>query len=67
MIEVTTPGRLDVELVRKAALAGDFDLSGQSFLRRVLSDEWESFGGPFQEFLAEHGLSSHMWLTARKP
>ncbi len=67
VIELTTPGRLDAELVRKAALAGDFDLSGQSFLRRVLLDEWESLGGPFQEFLAEQGLSSHMWLTARKP
>lgn len=67
VIEVTTPGRLDAELVRKAVLAGDFDLSGQCFLRRVLRDEWERLGGPFQEFLAEHGLSSHMWLTARKP
>ena len=67
VIEVTTPGRLDAELVRKAVLAGDFDLSGQCFLRRVLRDEWERLGGPFQEFLAQNGLSSHMWLMARKP
>ena len=46
---------------------GDFELSGQCFLRRLLLDDWERLGGPFQEFLAEHGLSSHMWLMARKP
>lgn len=66
-ISVTTPGRLDAEIVREAALAGGLDLSEQPFLRRVLIDEWEDLGWPFQRFLAETGLSSHMWVTARRP
>jgi len=66
VLEVTTPGRLDAEFVREAALRGDLDLSGQPLLRRVLVDEWERLGGPFQRFLAEAGLSSHMWLVARR-
>ncbi len=66
VLEVATPGRLDAEFVRQAALEGRFDLSGDPFLKRVLVDEWERLGWPFQQFLAEHGLSSHMWLAARK-
>ena len=64
-ISVSTPGRLDAEIVREAALKGDADLSNQPFLRRVLIDEWERLGWPFQKFLANQGLSSHMWVTAR--
>jgi 2-polyprenyl-3-methyl-5-hydroxy-6-metoxy-1,4-benzoquinol methylase len=29
-------------------------------------DEWERLGWPFQQFLAENGLSSHMWMAARR-
>ena len=67
VLEVTTPGRLDAELVRKKVLAGQFALEGNEFLRRVLLDEWDDLGGPFQTFLAGNGLSSHMWAAARKP
>jgi 2-polyprenyl-6-hydroxyphenyl methylase/3-demethylubiquinone-9 3-methyltransferase len=59
-----TPGRLDAEFVRDAALRGDVTLD--PFLNRVLLDEWDSLGWPFQQFLAERGLSSHMWLAARR-
>jgi 2-polyprenyl-3-methyl-5-hydroxy-6-metoxy-1,4-benzoquinol methylase len=67
VLEATTPGELDAELVRKAALAGEVDLSSQPFLQRVLLDEWETLGGPFQRFLAQNGLSTHMWVVAQKP
>ena len=66
VLEVSTPGRLDAELVRDGVLKGEFDLSGQPFLQRILIDEWERMGWPFQQFLANHGLSSHMWLAARR-
>jgi SAM-dependent methyltransferase len=66
VLEVQTPGKLDAELVRKKVLAGEFDLSGQPFLKQVLLDEWESTGAAFQDFLAANKLSSHMWLVARK-
>ncbi len=65
VLEVLTPGKLDTDLVRKAALAGRIDLTGQPFLHRVLIEEWESVGGVFQDFLAANGLSSHMWVVAQ--
>ena len=63
-LETLTPGRLDAELVRRKALTGDYDLDRSPFLRRVLVDDWERLGDPFQDFLAANGLSSHMWLVA---
>lgn len=66
VLEVTTPGRLDAEFVREAVLAGEYGLAGQPLLQRVLVDEWERLGEPFQQFLAANGLSSHMWLAARR-
>jgi SAM-dependent methyltransferase len=66
VLEVSTPGRLDAEFVRTAILEGKFDVSGNPFLKRVLVDEWDRLGWNFQQFLAANGLSSHMWLAARK-
>jgi SAM-dependent methyltransferase len=66
VLEVTTPGRLDAEFVRMAIQDGTFDISHDPFLKRILIDEWERLGWPFQQFLAENGLSSHMWLVACK-
>lgn len=65
-VEVTTPGRLDAELVRARALDGSYEVTSP-LLRRVLVEEWDRLSGPFQDFLADHKLSSHMWLVARKP
>jgi len=66
VLEVLTPGKLDAELVRKKALKGEFDISKHPFLQTVLIDEWQRAGKAFQTFLADNGLSSHMWLVARK-
>ena len=65
-LETSTPGRLDAELVRKKALSGDWS-TASPFLQRVLLDDWERLGPPFQDYLAANNLSSHMWLVARKP
>ena len=51
--------------MRKKALAGELD-AASPFLQRVLIDEWDRLGEPFQDFLAAHGLSSNMWLVARR-
>ena len=64
VLTVQTPGRLDAEFVREAALKGEVRLD--PFLHRVLVEEWERLGWPFQMFLAEQRLSSHMWLAARR-
>jgi 2-polyprenyl-3-methyl-5-hydroxy-6-metoxy-1,4-benzoquinol methylase len=66
VIESLTPGKLDAELVRKKVLGGEASLAGQPFLERLLLEEWDRVGTAFQSFLADHGLSSHMWLVARK-
>lgn len=66
VLEAVTPGRLDVELVREAALDGSLDLSGQPFLRQVLVDEFDRLGRPFQQFLADNGLSGNMRVVACK-
>lgn len=66
ILEVETPGRLDAEFVREAALSEKFDLTDQPFLHRILIDEWDRLGRPFQRFLAENSLSSHMWMAARR-
>ena len=64
ILECQTPGRLDAELVRKKILSGDFDVSEQPFLKRLLIEDWETIGQQFQVFLSKNNLSSHMWVVA---
>jgi len=66
VLEALTPGELDAELVRKKIIAGEMELTGQPFLQRVLIDEWDRLGPAFQKFVADSGLSSHMWIVARQ-
>jgi 2-polyprenyl-3-methyl-5-hydroxy-6-metoxy-1,4-benzoquinol methylase/ribosomal protein S27E len=67
ILENFTPGQLDADLVRNKILSGEFDVSKQPFLKKVLIDDWKHLGSPFQEFLVRQGLSSNMWIVARKP
>jgi 2-polyprenyl-3-methyl-5-hydroxy-6-metoxy-1,4-benzoquinol methylase len=66
VLDVSTPGKLDAELVRQEIIKGMFDISSMPFLKRVLIDEWDQLGEPFQNFIATNNMSSHMWLVARK-
>ena len=65
VIEKSTPGKLDAELVRKSILNEEFDVSKQPFLKRILIDEWEIYKETFQKFLADNLLSSHLWIIAK--
>ncbi len=65
VLEISTPGQLDAEIVRKKVIEGKASLAGQPFLEEILMRRWDELGGPFQRFLAEHRLSSHMWTVAR--
>jgi 2-polyprenyl-3-methyl-5-hydroxy-6-metoxy-1,4-benzoquinol methylase len=67
ILESFTPGRLDADLVRNKILAGEFDVTKQPFLKKVLIDDWGDLGGAFQDFLTQQGMSSNMWIVARKP
>jgi hypothetical protein len=37
-----------------------------AFLQRVLVSEWDWLEWLFQMFPSQHGLLSHVWLTARR-
>jgi SAM-dependent methyltransferase len=67
VLESFTPGKLDADLVRNKILSGEFDVSDQPFLKKVLIDDWARVGSSFQQFLVDQGMSSNMWLVARKP
>lgn len=66
VLEISTPGELDAELVRNKVLDGSFCLDDQHFLRKILIDDWTTRGRSFQDYLKAQRLSSHMWLAARK-
>lgn len=65
VLETLTPGKLDAELVRNEVLSGNYDVTDQPFLKKVLIDDWDSLGSAFQRFLADNLLSSHMLLVAQ--
>lgn len=66
LLSLTTPGQLDVDIVRNALLA-DPELAAEPFLRRLILEAPEETRQDFQEFLSRRGLSSHMWIVARRP
>ncbi|MBU6453253.1 MAG: methyltransferase domain-containing protein [Cyanobacteria bacterium REEB67] len=66
VVEQQTPGRLDAELVRDQVLSGTFSIENQPFLEKVLINEWETLGKPFQDFLTANKLSSNMLIAAIK-
>lgn len=59
-----TPGKLDVELVRKKILSGEY--SPNNFIRSLCVERFNDIGEMFQLFLSDHGLSSHMVVAATK-
>jgi len=66
LLEVTTPGKLDAELVRKMFLSGKLERKDNPFLYQLLVDNWDNAGANFQDFIVENKLSSHMWTVVRK-
>lgn len=64
-VDVSTPGQLDVDIVRNAAARDARVLDDHRFLRRLIANEGTS--AAFQKFLAENRLSSHAWVMGRKP
>lgn len=64
-VEVFTPGALDTDIVRNAVEREPDILQGQRFLSRLIRDP--SVSPAFQKFLSDNRLSSHAWVTARRP
>lgn len=64
--DVATPGRLDADIVRER-ITLDPELAAMNpFLNEVLVERWSELGEKFQDFLAAHRLSSHMWIVGAK-
>lgn len=64
-VKVTTPGQLDVDIVRNAVKRDPLLLAGQRFLGRLLEDDFNA--AALQNFLVERRMSSHVWVIGRKP
>lgn len=60
-----TPGQLDLDIVANT-LAEAGERAADPFLRHLLEDSPPETKAAFQSFLAAHGLSSHLWIVARK-
>jgi SAM-dependent methyltransferase len=64
-ITVSTPGKLDVDIVRNAAMADPGVLAGNRFVQLIVNDPVRA--DAFQQFLAANKLSSHTWVLGRRP
>lgn len=64
-VSVSTPGQLDVDIVRNALKNEPGLLDGQRFLTSLLADE--SHSKALQAFLVAQRMSSHVWVMGRRP
>lgn len=64
-LELTTPGELDVDIVRNAVLE-DPGIGLPRVLRTILFDVPDETREAFQRFLGAHRLSSHVRVIARR-
>lgn len=63
-IKVSTPGLLDVDIVRNYFLEKPNDGGLDTFLEKIVFDEVLST--KFQDFLKDNCLSSHIWIQSKK-
>ena len=66
VLEVFTPGQLDVDIVRNKILNKKFTLDNNPFYEDIIIKNYETKGFNFQKFLIENNLSSNMWVVAQK-
>ena len=64
-VSFTTPGKLDVDIVRNRFLENPNSVS-EPFLRQLFQDDDSNVLSALQKFLTRNNLSSHMWILARK-
>ena len=64
-ISFTTPGKLDVDIVRNSFIENSSAVS-DPFLHQLFKEDDEGVLVAFQKFLSLNHKSSHMWILARK-
>lgn len=65
ILEKTTPGFLDVDIVKNAHKEGNIKLEDR-FVRYLIENTDDSTQGMFQQFLRDNNLSSHMCIIAQR-
>jgi len=65
-LQFLTPGELDVDIVANTDREHG-GLVDDPFVRYLLDVASQDIRDNFQRFLSDNGLSSHMWVVARKP
>ena len=65
-ISFTTPGLLDVDIVRNQYNVDPKSIKDK-FISNILRQKNESIIENLQQFITRNNLSSHMWIVARKP
>jgi len=63
-IQLTTPGQLDVDIVRNNLNYISENSTCYKFLNKILNDK--IIANKFQKYLAENQLSSHVWVIGKK-
>jgi SAM-dependent methyltransferase len=63
-VEVFTPGKLDVDIVKNFLIDDDGYCRSESRFIRTLMKKDDNTLYNFQKFLSEHKLSSHCWIWA---
>lgn len=66
VIEIITPGKLDVELVKKNIESGKLKIKEHPSFPNIRLDNLSAIGDTLQEYIAKNKISSHMWLVAKK-
>ena len=64
-VDIFTPGKLDVDIVKNTVEERPDALNDQRFIRNLLKLD-EKVLKEFQQFLSKHRLSSHCWVWAVK-
>jgi len=64
VVSISTPGVLDVDIVRNAYRKNPEAFTGNRFVRQLMAND--SYAAKFQEFLSGNCLSSHAWVFAKK-
>lgn len=69
LVEISTPGKLDIDIVHNMLKENSSALSLPRFVNTLLlaSETDKSLAEDFQRFLQKHCLSSHVCIVARKP
>lgn len=65
-VDVLTPGKLDVDIIR-GLVERDPELARSNRLARTIAGLSEQAGRELQDFLVRHRLSSHAWVVAQRP